>query len=209
MGFPATSGQHDVILPPLLTARDSGGVVGLATEPQQQPHSQMPVKAYANYARGPPQVGFSFRVQPPRIFSYKLMLVIMYAFCFQVPCWMPYSPMGGSNIWGLHHYNPLGLTHSRHMYNLVMVISQHQDCTEWLLPPLLCVRVNLLLLNELSSNHSNYMMVHTALGAWQKVTQSLHLPCMEGRGLLFQIQFHQMTWLTLNLQWALTLVILV
>ena len=31
MGLPVTSGQHDVVLPPLLTLRNSGGVVDLAT----------------------------------------------------------------------------------------------------------------------------------------------------------------------------------
>ena len=64
MGPPATSGQHDVVLSPLLMPRHSGSVVGLATVPQQQPQSQMPLEAYANYAMGPPQVGFPFRVKP-------------------------------------------------------------------------------------------------------------------------------------------------
>ena len=35
MGLPATSGQHDMVLPPPLTPRHSGSVVGLATVPQQ------------------------------------------------------------------------------------------------------------------------------------------------------------------------------
>ena len=62
IGLPATSGQHDVIVLPPLTPRHSGNVVGLATVQQQQPTSQMPLQAYANYVIGPPQVGFSFRV---------------------------------------------------------------------------------------------------------------------------------------------------
>ena len=44
MGLPATSGQHDVDLPPLLTTRHSRGVVGLVTVPQQQSQSQMPLQ---------------------------------------------------------------------------------------------------------------------------------------------------------------------
>ena len=40
---------------------------------------------------------------------------------------------------------------------------------------------------------------HTALGAWQKVTQSLQLPYMVGRDLLFQVWFHLMIQFTLNL----------
>ena len=67
MGLPVTSGQHDVVLPPLLTLRHSGGVLGPATAPQQQPLSQVPLQSYADYAMGPLQVGFSFRVEPPTI----------------------------------------------------------------------------------------------------------------------------------------------
>ena len=42
-------------LPAVLTPRNSWGVVGLATVVQQQPPSQMPLQAYANYAFGPAQ----------------------------------------------------------------------------------------------------------------------------------------------------------
>ena len=51
---------------------------------------------------------------------------------------------------------------------------------------------SLLLLNQLSSSHSNYMVGHTAWGV-SRVTQSLHLPCMVRRGLLFQVWFHPVT----------------
>ena len=37
MGLPVTSGQHDVVLPPLLTLRNSGSVVDPAIVPEQQP----------------------------------------------------------------------------------------------------------------------------------------------------------------------------
>ena len=52
MGLPATSGQHYVIVPPPLILRGTRGVVGLATVPQQQPQSWMPLQAHANYATG-------------------------------------------------------------------------------------------------------------------------------------------------------------
>ena len=81
MGLPATSGQHDVVLPLLLTPRDSGCVVGLATVPQQQPPSQMPLQAYASYAMGPPEVGFSFRVEPPTVL-YFYMFGVCSSVCF-------------------------------------------------------------------------------------------------------------------------------
>ena len=54
----ATSGQHDVVLPPKVIMRDTvKGSVGLATVP---PQSQMPSQAYANYAMGS-QVSFLFQ----------------------------------------------------------------------------------------------------------------------------------------------------
>ena len=49
MGLPAILGQ-DVVLPQPLTPKHSGSLVGLATVPQQQPPSQIPLQAYANYA---------------------------------------------------------------------------------------------------------------------------------------------------------------
>ena len=79
MGPPVTSGQHYVALTP----RNSGDVVGLAAVPQQQPQFQIPLQAYANYAIGPLEVGFSFRVEPPTIF---LLYVWCLLWCiFQLP----------------------------------------------------------------------------------------------------------------------------
>ena len=45
----------------------------------------------------------------------------------------------GLNHWGLHPCNPLQLTCDGHMCDLMMVISQHWVCIEWLLLPLPCV----------------------------------------------------------------------
>ena len=74
MGLPTTLGQHDVILLPPLTPRCCGGVLGLASVPQQQPPSSLALHAYVNYAMGSPEVGFFFRVEPPTIL-YILCLV--------------------------------------------------------------------------------------------------------------------------------------
>ena len=70
-----------MVLPPLLTPRHSGGVVGLATVLQFQPPSQMSLQAYVNYAMGPPQVGFSFRAEPPTIL-YFYMFGVSSGICF-------------------------------------------------------------------------------------------------------------------------------
>ena len=97
MGLSATLGQHDVVLPPLLILRNSGGVVGLASVPLQQPQSQMSLQAYANYAMGPPQVGFSFRIEPPTIFymCWYLIWCMLSAFRCHAGCHI--------HMWGLNH----------------------------------------------------------------------------------------------------------
>ena len=65
MGLPLASGQHDVVVVPPLTPGNCGGVDGLVMVLQQQPQSQMPLQAYANYAMGPPQVSLSEFSLPP------------------------------------------------------------------------------------------------------------------------------------------------
>ena len=104
---------------------------------------------------------------------------MMYAFCFQLPFWMPYSQL----VAGLHPCSPLEDTHSRHMCILVMVIGQCKEWTEWLLPTLLWIGGSIILVNQLSFSHSNNMFGHTALDAWQRVTQSPSLPHMVERHL--------------------------
>ena len=162
MGLPVTSGQHNVVLPQPLTLRNNGGVIGLASVPQPQAQSQKPVQSYANYAMGPLQVGFSFRVEPPTIsfICVGFLLWCMFStFRCHAGCF--------TNLWGLNHCSPMKSTHGRHMCNLVIAIGRHQECTAWLLTPLPCGRGSHLLLNQLSSSHSNYMVGHTGLGAWQ------------------------------------------
>ena len=99
IGLPATLGQHEVVLPPPLIPRGSGGVIGLASMPQQQPPSSMPPLAYGNYTMGSPHVGFFFRVEPPTIlYIICLVSILVSAFYFQVPSWMPYLPMGAQPL---------------------------------------------------------------------------------------------------------------
>ena len=82
MGLAATSGQHDVVLPPLLIPRYSESIAGLTTVPQQQPPPQMLLQANANYAMGPSQVGFFFRVEPPTVLYF--MFGVCSGVCFQL-----------------------------------------------------------------------------------------------------------------------------
>ena len=109
MGLPTMLGQHDVVLPPPLTPRGSGGVLGHASVPQQQPPSSMPLQACANYAMGSPQVDFFFRVEPPTILCIIcLVSLLVSASYFQVPCWMPYPPLGAQPL-GFAPLQPLGV----------------------------------------------------------------------------------------------------
>ena len=97
MKLPVTLGQHDVVLPPPLTLKDTGGVVGLATVPQQQPLSHKPPQASVSYAMEPPQVSL-LRVEPPTDCLYMLLSVLVNAFLFQVSCTMLYSLMGAQML---------------------------------------------------------------------------------------------------------------
>ena len=109
MGHPATLGQREVVQPPPLMPRGSGGVIGLASVLQQQPPSLMPLLAYANYAMGSPQVGFFFRVEPPTVlYIICLVSVLVSAFYFQVPSWMLYSPIGAQTL-GFAPLQPFGV----------------------------------------------------------------------------------------------------
>ena len=76
-----TSAQHYVVLPSQLIPRDTvRDSVGLTNMPQQQSQSQMPSQAYANYAMGPLQASFSFRVESPTNSS----IVVCYDYCFML-----------------------------------------------------------------------------------------------------------------------------
>ena len=80
MGLPLTLGQNDMVLTPLLIPREIRNVVDLTTVPQQQPQSKMHLQPCANYAMGPLQVNFSFRVEDPT----KLLICIgvYFGVCF-------------------------------------------------------------------------------------------------------------------------------
>ena len=109
MGLPTMLGQHDVVLLPPLTPRCSGGILGHASVPQQQPPSLMPLQVYANYAMGSPQVGFFFRVEPTTILYITYFVsILVSAFYFKMPWWMPYSPLG-AELLGFAPLQPLGV----------------------------------------------------------------------------------------------------
>ena len=104
---------------------------------------------------------FFCRIEFPTNF-FMLVSLMVFAFCFQVPEWLPWSP-----IWA----QPLGLasgyTCSRHMCCLMLVYGPCQECMEWLFPPLLRVGESFMVLNPLAISHSVNMLGHIALGAWQ------------------------------------------
>ena len=204
MGIPTLLGQHDVVLLPPLTPRCSGGFLGHASVPQQQPQSSMPLQACANYAMGSPQIGFFFRVEPPTILY--IMFGVCSGVCFLLSGAMLDSPLGTQRL-GFVPLQPLGV----YLWQAYVQPGDGHQPTPGMqkvaTPSTTLSRGRLMLLHLLFPSHPIYTVGHTALEAWQSVTQSLHLPFIVGRGLLFQVWFHLMTWSTLNLQWALNLVI--
>ena len=131
--------HHDVVLlPPLIPMDTVRATICLTTVlQQQQSQSQISFQAFVNYAMDPPQVSFSVRVEPPTDFN-MLVSVMVFVFCFQIPMWLPCSPIG-LNCLGLHYYNPSEYTHGRHICLLVVVCYPYPKCTEWLLSQLLQV----------------------------------------------------------------------
>ena len=104
-----TVGQNDVVLPPqLIPMYTMRGSVGLTTMSQQQQlQSQMISQAYANYAMGPLQVSFSFRVEPStnsNVICCCLLWCLLFAFRFPCGC---HVHLWGLNSWGVQHHNPL------------------------------------------------------------------------------------------------------
>ena len=116
---------------------------------------------------------------------YILVSVLVSAFYFQVPCRMPY-PQWGLNHWGLHHCNPLEFTPWQ---AYVQCGNGHQPTPgmQRVAAPFSTLsRGSLMLLSLLFPSHPIYMMGHTALGAWQRVTQPSAFPTWWG-GVFFSI----------------------
>ena len=157
MGLPTTLGQYDVVLPPPLTPRCSGNVLGHASVPQQQPPSLMPLQACANYAMGSPHVGFFFRVEPHTILYSTCLVSILV------------SPLGAQPL-GFAPLQPLEVY-------LWQAYVQPGDghwptpCMHRVAAPSTTLsRGSLMLLSLLFPSHPISMVGHTALGAWQRVT---------------------------------------
>ena len=146
----------------------------------------------------------------PPMCLYMLVSVLVYAFCFQMPCSTSYSLRWTQQLMSA----PLKLfgSHPGQAYvhpgdGYLPTPGMHQVAAA----STTSSKGSLLLLSQLSSSHSNNMVEHTAVGAWQSHT--IPLPSLHGRvGLLFQAWLHWlhlMTWSTLNLWWMFNLMILV
>ena len=82
-GFTATVDSRDIMMA-------SAGLMNVLQ--QQQSQSWIPSQAYANYAIGPSQVSFSFRVDPPLIVMSCvgcLLWCLLSAFRFPCGCHVP------------------------------------------------------------------------------------------------------------------------
>ena len=99
--------------------------VGLATVPQQLPQSQMPFQAYANYAMGPPQLSFSFIVEPS--IDLSMYIGVCYDVCFLISGFTVDAIfIYGASTTGLASQQPFEAYQWQ----------AYQECTKWLLPPL-------------------------------------------------------------------------
>ena len=167
MGLPATLGQHDVVLPPLLTLRCSGGVIGLATVSQQQPPSPIPFQAYANYAMGSPWVGFFFSELsfPPFCILYVCCLFWCLLSTFRCHNGCHIHPWGAQML-GFAPLQPIG-AYPWQAY--VQPGNGHQPTPGMhrvAAPSTALSRGSLLLLNQLFPSHPICMVGHAAFGAW-------------------------------------------
>ena len=148
---------------------------------------------------GPPWVGFFFRVEPPTI------LYFMFGVCFL---------LSGAMLDAIFTYggSPIGVCTIAALWSFpchayVQHGDGHQSTPGMHRMAAPSTLLSLMLLNQLFPSHPNYMVGHTALGAWQ--SHPIPLPSLYGwEGLLFQVWFNPMTQSTLNLQWALNLMIL-
>ena len=199
MGLPTTLGQCEVVQPPPLMLRGSGGVIGLASVPQQQPPPLMPHLGFANYAMGSPQVGFFFRVEPPTVFYIIcLVSILVSAFYFQVPSWMPYSPMGAQQL-GFTPLQPFGV------YPWQAYVQPGDG--HWSTPCMHRVAAPSATLSrgEPSATQSAVIQPSCLYGGAYSLGDSAEShpippPSLhDGEGLLFQVWCHQMIRLTLNL----------
>ena len=159
--------------------------VGLTTVPQQkQLQSKMPSQAYNNYALGPPHISFHFKK--------KLSLQPIYyvGVCNSVCLMLSVSHVAAlftnkdSMSWvctaaTLGSISMEGIFSSQWWVN-----GQQQECTEWLIFPLLYI-------GEFQADHSpvhqpSSNMVTYSFRAKHRVTQSSIFPMWWGRVFLFR-----------------------
>ena len=108
-GTQITLGQHDVVLLPLFIPGDTvGSSAGLTTMPQQQLQCQIPSQTYANYALVLPRYISLSELSLPRISYVMCWCLLWCCFLFQVPMWLPCSPMG-TQLLGFATPQPFGV----------------------------------------------------------------------------------------------------
>ena len=201
MGLTAALGQQEVVLPPSLIPKDTiRGFVDLSTVPWQQAESQMLSELYANYVMGMDPSLMCFSYSKLRLLVHFICCCLLWyflsAFRFQCCCHI--------HQWGFNHWDfPTATLQSIPMVPPWLWSMATQEVHQVAALSTASGRGSHRLLSQLFSSHSISMMGHTAFGA-QLTLCSCY---MVGRGLLFQVLFHPMTWSTWNLWWALNLLI--
>ena len=154
--------------------------------------SQMPFQAYAmgSWLR----YFFSFSELSPPLIS--VLSVMVFAFCFQFPVWLPVYQWGLSTIGVCTATTLWSIPMAGICTSLCSFMAHIRSCSEWLLHPLFwAVRYP-------PAIQFNWWDIH--LWGLSRVTWSLCHPYIARKGLLFQV--FPMTQLTPNLWWALNLV---
>ena len=134
---------------------------------------------------------FLFQSWASHHFLYYMFVSILVCFYFQVPSWIPYSPMGAQPL-GFAPLQPFGVypwqAYVQPCDGHGSTLGMHEVAA----PSTTLSGGSLLLLSLLLPNHPIHMVGHTTLGAWQRVSWSLHLPYMMGR--VFFSRFGSIRW---------------
>ena len=158
---------------------------------QQQPQSKMPYQAYANYAMWPWVSLLFWTLDSCQSIMLDIGVCYSVSFSFQVPTWLPCSPVGAQPL----VYSPLQCfgvsTQQAHVL---------PDDGLWPTPG---VHQMAAPSTALSSGASCYSLCCTqaipciwwGIQLWglDRIISFLQPSCIVGRGLLFQVLFHLMT----------------
>ena len=192
VGLPTTLGQCDVVLLPPLTLRGSGGVFWPCLCATAATSIFNVSSGLCQLCQGVSTGRFLFKID--------YMFGVCSGICFLLSgAMLDAISTLGSSTFGFAPLQPLGV----YLWQAYVPPGDGHQPTPVMhivAAPFTTLSMGSLIAPPSAvPQHPVYMVGHTALGAWQRVTQFFCLPYMVGRELHFQVWFHPMTWFTLNL----------